>query len=432
MTNENYPKFKTLQINSRNLIEFGMILSLIIVNLLSTELLSNIFILIMGIIFLIMLIAVILKGRFPSLSKTTVYFFVLVAMFVLSTLVSMDRSASLQYSAYFIIFLFIAYVSTLTNSWMDNFIKYSFLFSLVHMTITLLSAIFPNLYISIILPLYSTSQQNNILYWMNNNTYPGIAGQIGTNAFLISIGIAIVYVKFLSKKSVKNTFILVLFMIALFLTGKRGLLLGNVIAFIVIYYFGPLKSNIRKIYKLIGFTIVTIMVIYISSLFIPSLATSLSRFTTNIGGEDFSSGRLDLYKEAFIVFKQYYLTGTGINSYVTLNFGSIDTSLGVHNDYIQILVELGIFGFLIYFLPIISVFMYTVKKIKSMHKNKEYTKYYNYLMFSFYFQTIFLVYAITGNPFHYINSLLYYFLVISIPLYFEGGNRFESRNINIS
>lgn len=420
------------RLNSKNLIEFGMIFSLVVVNLLSTEILSNLFLIVMSLIVTLMFIAIVLKGKFPMLSNSTVFFIILAIVFVLSTLISTDRSASLQYSVYFIIFVFISYTSTTSVSWMERFIKYSFIFSLIHVIITILSAIFPSLYISIIVPLYPISQQNNILYWMNNDTYPGIAGQIGTNAFLITIGISTIYVKFLSKKSIKNTFILILFMVALFLTGKRGLLLGNIFAFLVVYYYGPLKSNIKRIFKLFGFTFAIVIIIYVSSLIIPSLSSSLSRFTSNIGGEDFSSGRLDLYREAIDVFKQYYISGTGINSYVTLDFGNIDTSFGVHNDYIQFLVELGIFGIIFFLLPIITIYVSTIKRIKVMQKTIQYHKYYHFLIFSFYFQTVFLIYAVTGNPFHYFNSLLYYFLVISIPLYFEGGKLNESRNINFS
>jgi O-antigen ligase len=256
---------------------------------------------------------------------------------------------------------------------------------------------------------------------MKNNNYPGVAGQIGTNSFFISLGISITMAYLFSERTKKKgtlIFMLVIFIYALFLTGKRGLLIGNMVAILVTWYFGPLSCKKTRIFKVFTALVTMLTSLYFFSGVIPVLEQTIGRFLNNWGDADFSSGRIDLFKDAWQLFSQKYVFGYGINTYTTLSMEGFNTDAGAHNELLQLLAEVGVIGTIAYFIPIIWIFMKTISILKNIFSKKieKFNKYRPYLIASLYVQIVILFYSMIGNPFHYYNILFVYMIFSAIPI----------------
>lgn len=348
-------------------------------------------------------------------------FFSFFAVF-LSALISINLTISFQYTAYYILFGLVFVLLSFRMGWQSICLKIQLIFSIIHVTITILSSFFPAEYYALVLPLYSVANQNLIHFWMQNSNYPGIAGQLGTNSFFISIGIAIVVAKLFVNKTKKRgiqLFLLLIMIYALFLTGKRGMLIGNIVAILSVWYVGPLGFKKTRLFKVFLALVVIIVSLYLLSIFIPVLEQTIGRFLYNWGDADFSSGRMDLYREALQLFSQKYLFGYGINTYTTLSVKGFNTSVGAHNDLLQFMAEMGIVGAIIYFIPIMWIFTKTIQGLRLVF-NKQYAeqiyKYRQFFLASLYIQILILFYSMIGNPFHYYNMLFIYMIFGAIPV----------------
>lgn len=339
----------------------------------------------------------------------------------ISALLSVNMQMSLQYVAYYILYGLVFTLLSFKCNWYSVCIKTQLVFSLVHAVVTILSSIYTSAYYSLILPLYSPTIRGQIVYWMQNNNYPGFAGQIGTNSFFISLGISITMAYLFSERTKKKgTLILtlVIFIYALFLTGKRGLLIGNMVAILVTWYFGPLSCKKTRIFKVFTALVTMLTSLYFLSGVIPVLEQTIGRFLNNWGDADFSSGRIDLFKDAWQLFSQKYVFGYGINTYTTLSMEGFNTDAGAHNEILQLLAEVGVIGTIAYFIPIIWIFMKTISILKHIFSKKieKFNKYRPYLIASLYVQILILFYSMIGNPLHYYNMLFVYMIFSAIPI----------------
>ena len=82
----------------------------------------------------------------------------------------------------------------------------------------------------------------------------------------------------------------------------------------------------------------------VASYCVPALATVVFRFIDTAETGDMSVGRVDVWLKAFSMFGNHSLVGIGWGQYV--NQGG--WFWNIHNIYIQLLVETGIIGFIIY------------------------------------------------------------------------------------
>lgn len=82
----------------------------------------------------------------------------------------------------------------------------------------------------------------------------------------------------------------------------------------------------------------------VASYCVPALATVVFRFIDTAETGDMSVGRVDVWLKAFSMFGKHSLVGIGWGQYV--NQGG--WFWNIHNIYIQLLVETGIIGFIIY------------------------------------------------------------------------------------
>ncbi|WP_182480603.1 O-antigen ligase family protein [Peribacillus asahii] len=418
----------------RNIISLIVVLFLLAIQSLSIDKLSFLSVPFLLLMIFILVLNIMLLGIRIHLLEGHLWLILCFFMMLFSVLVSDNFSNSIQYFSYYVLFGIILIILSNTIGWHSICLKTQLVFSMTHAIITIISVFLPIVYYALVLPMYSTINQNLIVYWMQNNSYPGIAGQLGTNSFLITLGIAIVFANIFSKKSQKGKIQIIFLLIliaALFLTGKRGMLIGNIIAALVTWYVGPLSLKKTRIFNILLASAIVVITIYILSGFIPALEQTLGRFVNNGDDTDFSSGRFELYEGALQLFKEYYLFGSGIGTYTSLSNGEIDTSLGAHNDLLQMMVETGFIGSVIYFIPIIWVLNRTFKLIRMAYRNQyghEFYKYRPYLLASLYIQIIILFYSMIGNPFHYYNMLFIYMIFAAIPMGVELAFKRKEQN----
>ena len=238
------------------------------------------------------------------------------------------------------------------------------------------------------------------------------------NIFAGFLAIAILLMVFIYFKKYKDLsifkktifwFVLSVFSYCLCITFSRSAILALVVSFFVIIIFSLYTKNLKKIYPVILITVLML----ISNFFI-----FRDLFYTRLGSQDrlevkSYNERSVLMNQSLQLVKDNYIGGIGLNNYVYA-VNDIDNSMNVwdyqpvHNVYILILCELGVFGLIVYIL----IF---VLKILEHIKSKSFE---NYIFLSI------LILILVINLFdHYFwtswSSLMLVFLILSLK---EGKN----------
>ena len=151
---------------------------------------------------------------------------------------------------------------------------------------------------------------------------------------------------------------LVLMGIVVVLTGSRGGLISllGVVAFVTVTHRLQTRHReedetaSRKSYLLIGASLTFVVILFVSVVLLGG-GTSLIRGTGLSQQDDISTGRLHFWGVALEVIKEDPVLGSGLDTFGTA-FTKYDTWNGsmrveqVHNDYLQIVADAGILGFI--------------------------------------------------------------------------------------
>lgn len=162
--------------------------------------------------------------------------------------------------------------------------------------------------------------------------------------------------------------------VGLFLTLSRGALYAFCGASILFFLLLQIKSLSWRITALK--TILVLAAAYIAFTFIEMGQASLADLS--IGSRPGSwSDRLEMWSSAWEMFVQHPVWGTGLGSfalrYPALRSINETTSVGyfAHNDYLQLLLELGIIGFIAWiFVPLLLVFFACNEYVRSIKLEK--------------------------------------------------------------
>ncbi len=246
-------------------------------------------------------------------------------------------------------------------------------------------------------PSRSPAVAQQILDELKNGAYSGFAGEKGEAAYIMNVGIAIVFAKYFSQNKVTKVDIgmLIVFILALMLTGKRLLFVIMVVAFALFMMISNVKS---KFFKVLCVLLLVLFGLFFVIMFLPKVSNIFTRFLDSENLETMS-GREELWDYLYLMIDEFPVFGGGMGSY---NAYAYDHGLwderwmfNGHNSYLQVLAELGIVGAAIFALFVILAFAYTIKAIKKFENNKN-ILYICY--FSLYIQVLLVVYSLTGNP----------------------------------
>lgn len=276
---------------------------------------------------------------------------------------------------------------------------------------TILQSVSPDLHREMIsyFP-YSAEERYLVEAWSRNRWFCGFFPDRAPAAFFSSM-LCGVGVYFLVKNKRKERVILrylgfVLYFLGvwgIFLTAKRGLLFGMLLATFVCYII------VRRMEgkPIIAFISEVIIVLVIGGLIIINLEVSQVMLSRIFESEDFFTNRLGIYGLIIENIKTHFFSGTGT--------ASADTLLGVggHNIYLTVLMENGIIGVLVFVVVFVHEIVKTIKNVL-ITASRNYREYTAVLIFSLYVQIFFVVYGMSGNPLYDNYILNFYFVGVLI------------------
>jgi O-antigen ligase len=305
------------------------------------------------------------------------------------------------------------------NPYLYKYISYKFV--LYTGIICLLGSVFQflltDIYNSYIANFYLNSAK--IKLWANiGYGFTGFTYQLDTTAVPILLAEGLyMYNPYKSEK--KGCFIIVAcFIISIILTGKRMAVLLSIIIPIIIEVVTS-KKILFSIKKFV-FSCVCILIIlnilyinldylYESQLF-HRFAGSYIAYTQ---GTDISGGRVDLYDLAWDIYLKNPLFGIGVGNFMIATNALTD----VHNTYLQILCEQGLFGFFTFIIPLLFCLAKTIIDAKKYNCNL--------IKFTLFVELFYCLYAFTGNVNINLYGYFVYFIFISAYIsYGENIRRF--------
>jgi O-antigen ligase len=160
--------------------------------------------------------------------------------------------------------------------------------------------------------------------------------------------------------------IMIIPVIFVFLTESRGGLIGFALSFLGIIVFNLLKGHVMQLVQMLIFLTVIGVIFYIYQ---DAAIKWWDRFILSFGEDlnDFSTGRIEIYKQGLTVFKAHPLFGGGWLSLQQLNPGS--RLFMYHSTFVQSLAAMGLFGLfalLVHYVQVITFFFKNITLEKSL------------------------------------------------------------------
>lgn len=253
--------------------------------------------------------------------------------------------------------------------------------------------------------------------------YTGFTSNPGfTGGYIVSGIFALVteYKSLIVHKTTKIVLLLLL-TITLLMTGRRAHT-AFLIAALIGYYLLPYKGKIfRKRLKLIVVSVLVFILFVVFSwnylIQIPLFSRINASILALFNDGDISSLRISLYMLAWTLFLKNPWFGIGWENFRYAVVGNVtkQTEFDVHNVYLQLLCETGIFGFIIIMIPIVIIFILTLRSIRNLENDGK-EPWFPALSYSLIYQMFFLLYGLTGNPLYSPSYLMMYFFSSSITM----------------
>lgn len=282
--------------------------------------------------------------------------------------------------------------------------------------------LFPGQYFSILYPHFGYDYQQSITrQFAYNKMCTGFTSQTAVSVQFIIMGImSVLYGNFHKNESYRWTDILELIILTggLLLTGKRSPILNFSIAYFVVFWITVKRGQrFRRLLQGCAFLCVIVLILLFV---VPSNTEFESRNTfvrlmesaaEDSEGGDISNGRFVLAAVALSYFSDNPMSGIGWGKFAELN-----DITGVHNIYLQLLCECGLFGFIIVVGAMMHMYIKTIKILKDIRLKKAYTLT-SITKCSVFIQTYILTYGFFGNPIYDQNYLLMYVfgLLLAFP-----------------
>ncbi|MBE7011640.1 MAG: O-antigen ligase family protein [Ruminococcaceae bacterium] len=317
-----------------------------------------------------------------------------------------------RFSAHFLIMYmstmcFSAFVPYFNDKLRRRFIKTIVWFGLFFAFGCIFQKIMPQIYEAMIFSFFNGETKLFIKIAQSNGVYTGFSYQQTAAAGAITLGIIAVWSQF--KKNKWSVVILILLYWGLFLTAKRMYFLISIVVPFIMYYYKSEKGKIGRL--LVGVLLAVILGYVFNSLFVESdikMVEKIGELTAdNVDMDVATSGRGELIRKAMYQFGEHPLTGMG--------WGRFGAKYGtsVHNVYIQLLCETGIFGMASFVFCALIMLGKSVKKLKHTNENDN-TK--SILLLSVGIQFAFLIYSFTGNPLYDLQWIWMYFFMGAVSL----------------
>jgi len=207
-----------------------------------------------------------------------------------------------------------------------------------------------------------------------------LSGQ-GAKEFASYVGLVVLYCTYFIWKDLNSKKILLGFMVLssmypLFASGERGIIVALILTWFSILLYFRTSTKVLLVYGLL----------IVGLIFVPLWLNQLGlisdwiaeRFTFQNVLESGGSGRIEIYSLGFEIFKDNPLLGTGLGTFKTaseifqsalINDVGITKGIDSHGDWMGVLADLGIIGFVIYCSFLYSIGVNLVRYF--IHSNDE-------------------------------------------------------------
>lgn len=336
-------------------------------------------------------------------------FFGIVACFF-----SADPWTSVSNHIYYFIYLGVAAMIA-RNLTTQNVLRITLGFCIVHLVCIYVQVFNPSLYKSIILPLLPAYAHDDILYQMTYNaSFYGFTVQTSMAAMYMTIG-AICSAVIAKYESGRLKRVALIVLIGLFLTGvlfttRRGSILAICLVLAYIYF----DTSGSKLSKILLLVLGVAFLLSFGIEKIPGMQGLLDKFNRLSG--NVMNGRNTIWTSALGNFWNHPIFGYGAGNAIIAGDGSL-----VDNAYLTVLVERGLVGIVLWFAPLISIF------INSIVRKRKYAGYGNLpLDFSFYIQLLFIIMSCLENYFGQALTMFIYYLVVLCDDFARMRNDYET------
>lgn len=220
--------------------------------------------------------------------------------------------------------------------------------------------------IPVIVGFYQVITQTGLTFADSTNRAYGTFGHPNVMAFYLVLGISFLFLNWplLKTRLHSRWVILGLLSLGLFLTQTRGAWLGLIVSFAVIgiiryrrVFLGGLFGLAMLVAILPTVNSVTTSVFNLDLQTVPGVKEVIARQADQSSYQ----WRLDVWTEMSRRFYERPIGGFGLGSFPTvrsLQVFDFFQGVGAHNDYLRILIELGMLGALAYIALIVSIFIY--------------------------------------------------------------------------
>lgn len=161
-------------------------------------------------------------------------------------------------------------------------------------------------------------------------------------------------------------FIMVVPVIVVILSESRGGIIGFAFSFLGVMIFNLVKGHRIQLIQMLAFFLLIFIIFFIYQ---EALFKWWDTFVQSFGQDlnEFSSGRLDIYRQGYEVFKAHPIFGGGWLSLQQLN---PDTRLFMyHSTIVQTFAAMGLFGFIalcVHYIQVASFFFRSITLEKSL------------------------------------------------------------------
>lgn len=354
-----------------------------------------------------------IKGK--RLNYVQVVLLLFIAFLGINAVVSYDSGITMGYLQVFIVGLLFSVVVNDEDIYI-KFKKLCFLTSLF-IAITILIELFNNEFCSEYLWLFgelsksktaiqAVNKANEIAY----GAYSGIAFEKADAAYYMNIGIACLLAKYFSTRKLKKLdgVILIIYGVALLLTGKRMLFLVAVFVSLFLFFVSGVRKKGQKLLLVI---LITLGGFILAASVVPELMTTFERLGMSSGEDDAMLERYVKWFYALQLFKLHPVIGVGYGTYNdACSLVGYKAAYFAHNVYVQMLAEVGIIGTIILIIFIAVNLGITIRYILRK-RNAEPSFYMELAFFSLFMQLLVIIYGLSGNVLYYKGQLIMYLIV---------------------
>lgn len=273
-----------------------------------------------------------------------------VLMLILSSMVSINNSASFKYSLSIATYFLVAYEMTRSYKNVCFLFKLMTVFVLFLLAATLLQKYLPGTYEKYLMPLLPDEYRMQVRILVNHNSYTGFFNQTSSNSSFMCMGVCLGVFHFMRGYKIskaRSFFGLLLILTALYcvvLTNRRGSAL-IIVALVMLFVYWHWTDLLSRFLLLLAVVLAFAFSVWNQMEITASIVDKTSKLLME---GDITNGRIEIWRQSLPLIWNRPVFGHGIDTYNNLIGYS-----SAHNSYIQSFVELGVLGSIVFFAPYI-------------------------------------------------------------------------------